>query len=215
MDLMKPGTTKPPSRTPAQQGLKTSPQAKRLNGMVFPPDVVERLLVACHRHCCICHKPAGNKMEIHHIVPKSQGGEDAEENGIPLCFDCHAEVGEYNREHPKGRQFTPSELRRHKEQWFAICARPPWHPTLGTPSSLSRERVSLDDSMFSVLRCDDRRPAQRLVGTIMRQDRSTREEFARRAFRGLQSVDEDTRWKLAIIVEELILWEPSLVLPSS
>jgi tetratricopeptide (TPR) repeat protein len=90
--------------------------------MAFPPKVVERLLVACHRHCCICHKPAGSKMEIHHIVPKSEGGEDTEENGIPLCFDCHAEVGAYNLKHPKGRRFTSSELKKHKEQWFAICA---------------------------------------------------------------------------------------------
>jgi hypothetical protein len=50
--------------------------------MTFSPDVMERLLVACHRHCCICHKAAGTKMEVHHIVLKSQGGEDTEENGI-------------------------------------------------------------------------------------------------------------------------------------
>jgi hypothetical protein len=65
-------------------------------------------------------------MEIHHIVPSSEGGQDTEDNGIPLCFDCHADVGAYNTKHPKGRKFTPSELRKHKEQWFAICAKAPW-----------------------------------------------------------------------------------------
>ena len=60
--------------------------------MTFPPDVAERLLVACHRRCCICHKFTGTKMEIHHIVPRSEGGPDTQGNGIPLCFDCHADV---------------------------------------------------------------------------------------------------------------------------
>lgn len=180
--------------------------------MAFPPDVAEGLLVACHRRCCICHKYAGMKMEIHHIVPKPQG-DDTEGNGIPLCLDCHAEVGAYNPQHPKGRKFNPSELRRHKEQWFNICAMSPWQSTLRAPLSLSRQIVSIDDSMFNTLRCDDRRPAQRLVNAIMQQDKPSREEFVRRVFEGLQSEDEDTRWKFAMVVEELVLWEPRLVPP--
>jgi hypothetical protein len=181
--------------------------------MAFPPDVAERLLVACHRQCCICHKPAGNKMEIHHIVPKSEGGEDTEENGIPLCLDCHAEVGSYNPQHPKGRRFTSSELRKHKEQWFAICTTPPWHATPNPPESEALEIKGIDDSIFSALRVDDRQPATRLVGAIMQQDRSVREEFAKCTFAGLKSDDEDTRWKFGYLVEELVLWEPRLVPP--
>ena len=122
--------------------------------MAFPPDTVEKLLVACHRHCCICHKPAGNKMEIHHIVPKSEGGEDSEENGIPLCLDCHAEVGAYNPKHPKGRKFTSSELRKHKEQWFAICAQSPWHST--PTQAISGEHRDRNSSLAGIT--NSRRP---------------------------------------------------------
>jgi hypothetical protein len=83
-------------------------------------------------------------MEIHHIVPKSKEGEDTEENGIPLCLDCHAEVGSYNPQHPKGRRFTPSELRRHKDQWFAICAKPHWHETLNLSLFEGFEKTDAD-----------------------------------------------------------------------
>ncbi len=60
-------------------------------------------------------------MELDHIVPGADGGPDTIENAIPLCFDCHAEVHAYNPKHPRGRRFTPEELRAHKEQWLGIC----------------------------------------------------------------------------------------------
>ncbi|MGP8190811.1 MAG: HNH endonuclease [Methanobacterium sp.] len=89
--------------------------------MSFSSAVKENLLVACHRRCCICHEYKGKKIQVHHIVQKADGGEDTEENGIPLCLECHEEVGSYNPRHPIGNKFTSSELRRHKEQWLAIC----------------------------------------------------------------------------------------------
>lgn len=181
--------------------------------MGFARDVAERLLVACHRHCCICHKSAGSKMEIHHIVPKSKGGGDTEENGIPLCFDCHAEAGAYDLRHPKGKRFTPSELRKHKEQWFAICASPPWHSSLRTAPTISDVPSDIDESTLAKLRLDDRKPAQRLAGAIMRQERPLREEFAGRVFETLQSDDEDTRWKVGWLVEESYFGSRGLFLP--
>lgn len=56
------------------------------------------------------------------MVPRSEGGEDTAENAIALCFDCHADVGSYNVNHPKGRKLSPSELRMHKEQWLKKCS---------------------------------------------------------------------------------------------
>lgn len=85
----------------------------------FPKSVAESLLVKSHRRCCICHDYCGNKMEIHHIDPN---GGNEEDNGIPLCFNCHAEVGSYNPAHPKGRKFSQSELKKHKVQWFKQAA---------------------------------------------------------------------------------------------
>ena len=59
------------------------------------------------------------------MVPRAKGGSDLIKNAIPLCFECHAEVHTYNTEHPRGRKFTPSELRKHKKQWLSICAAQP------------------------------------------------------------------------------------------
>lgn len=86
--------------------------------MGFSKEVVDDALVACGRCCCICHKFCGVKIETHHIVPVSKEGDDSFENCIPLCFNCHADVEHYNAEHPKGRKFSPSELKKHRDNWF-------------------------------------------------------------------------------------------------
>jgi len=83
----------------------------------FSKETADSLLVKSQRSCCICHKFCGNNIEIHHI---DQTGGNEEENAIPLCFDCHAEVGQYDSNHPKGRKFTSNELRKHKQQWFRM-----------------------------------------------------------------------------------------------
>jgi hypothetical protein len=64
-------------------------------------------------------------MEIHHIIPESEGGPDTIDNAIAVCFDCHAEIQHYNPEHPRGRRFTYNELRGHKNQWLGFCATNP------------------------------------------------------------------------------------------
>lgn len=86
--------------------------------MSFPQKIKDELMVASARHCCVCHRYKGVKLEIHHIVPKTDEGEDTYENGIVLCFDCHADAGHYFSGHPKGTKFSPGELRKHKEGWF-------------------------------------------------------------------------------------------------
>jgi hypothetical protein len=86
--------------------------------MPFPPNVAEKGLLDCGRCCCICHKFCGFKIELHHIVQKSEGGKDSYENCIPLCLDCHAEVKAYNPKHPKGRKYTETELIEHRNRWY-------------------------------------------------------------------------------------------------
>ena len=93
--------------------------------MAFNRDEVARLLAMCHRRCCICHQFCGVKMETDHIIPKDDGGDDNIENAIPVCFECHAEIHSYNIKHPRGRKFTPDELRQHKDQWLQICSEHP------------------------------------------------------------------------------------------
>jgi hypothetical protein len=86
--------------------------------MSFPPNISEKALLDCGRCCCICHKFCGFKIELHHIIQKSEGGEDSYENCIPLCLDCHAEVKAYNPKHPKGRKYNESELIGHRNRWY-------------------------------------------------------------------------------------------------
>ncbi len=91
----------------------------------FNRDEVAALLVKCHRRCCICHRYCGTKIETDHIVLAAESQDHSIENAIAVCFDCHAEIHAYNPKHPRGRKFTPEELRLHKKQWLEICAAKP------------------------------------------------------------------------------------------
>src|SRR5439155_3001756 len=73
------------------------------------------------RRCCICHRFCGVKMEMDHIVQAADSGPDTQDNAIPVCFDCHAEIHSYNDRHPKGRKFSAEELEGHKDQWLRMC----------------------------------------------------------------------------------------------
>ncbi len=88
--------------------------------MGFSQKVKEDINVASARHCCVCHRYRGVKVEIHHIVPQKQGGKDTFENAITLCYDCHSDAGHYFAGHPKGVKLSPTELRKHKSNWFRI-----------------------------------------------------------------------------------------------
>lgn len=114
----------------------------------FKDKDVEKLLVACHRCCCVCHRFCGVKMEIDHIVQQADKGPDAYENAIPVCFECHAEIHSYNPKHPRGRKFQPDELRAHREQWFAICKE---HPEIFRSGSLVRAEVGPLQSLIDEL----------------------------------------------------------------
>lgn len=76
-------------------------------------------MIACGRRCCLCHKFCGVGMECHHILKAAAGGKDTIDNCIPLCFDCHTEVGHYSNDHPKGTKFSEAELRAHRDSWYA------------------------------------------------------------------------------------------------
>ncbi len=88
----------------------------------FPRAVVDELLAKSGRRCCLCHEFKGGKIEVHHIIPQGEQGPSTADNAIVLCFDCHAEVHAYWKSNPKGRKFTASELRRHRDQWFESYA---------------------------------------------------------------------------------------------
>ncbi len=81
----------------------------------FSKEIKKEVLTKSARHCCVCHRYKGVKVEVHHMILQSDGGTDDIENAIALCFDCHADAGHYNKQHPRGTKFTPSELRKARD----------------------------------------------------------------------------------------------------
>jgi len=61
--------------------------------------------------CCLCHMVG---VDIHHIVPQSEGGLDTEENAAPLCPSCHETYGANLQK----RKF----IREARDLWYEICA---------------------------------------------------------------------------------------------
>lgn len=87
--------------------------------MGFSEKVQTDALVACGRSCCICHKFCGTKINLHHIVQRTDGGSDDFENCIPLCLDCHEDMGKADPKHATGKHYSPKELVMHRDNWYA------------------------------------------------------------------------------------------------
>lgn len=86
-----------------------------------------RVLLWCDRHCCLCGKTCGTDIEVAHI--DQEGGKDID-NAIPLCYDCHATIGRYNVEHPRGNKYKAEELKSRRNQIYENYTRhlvPPIH----------------------------------------------------------------------------------------
>jgi cytochrome c553 len=118
-------------------------------------------------------------MEVHHIVPQSEGGQDTIENAIALCFDCHAEVGSYNPKHPKGRKFSPRELMKHKEQWLKQCSsRSTSREMEKVPKdTLSEKDLRNFEAIFEKIRLDDLRITQYIVRRLFLMSRDLSDRF--------------------------------------
>jgi hypothetical protein len=87
--------------------------------MSFTPEVKARMFVKCARICCLCFKQCGTNIEAAHIVAEGKGGNE-EDNGIPVCFDCHQEIGAYDPKHPLGNKFTMEELKDRRNHLYTL-----------------------------------------------------------------------------------------------
>jgi hypothetical protein len=87
--------------------------------MPFSQKVKERMFTRCCRICCLCRKRCGTNIEAAHIIAEAAGGPNDEDNGIPLCLDCHQEIGGYDVQHPRGNKFTAAELRQRRDATYA------------------------------------------------------------------------------------------------
>ncbi len=83
-------------------------------------------------------------MECAHIIAEASGGEPSLDNCIPVCFDCHADIGHYNTSHPRGNKFTTEELKEHRDRWFAKVA--------GTAHAVLPDTIDVDRKVFASIR---------------------------------------------------------------
>ena len=64
------------------------------------PDVVAEVLLRAGGYCEKCKNPApflrrsdnSPYLEVHHVTPLVEGGEDTVENAVALCPNCHREA---------------------------------------------------------------------------------------------------------------------------
>ena len=58
--------------------------------MAFTEKTKEEVKRKSHYQCCICKNPF---VDVHHIIPQSDGGGDDFDNAAPLCGACHRQYG--------------------------------------------------------------------------------------------------------------------------
>lgn len=80
--------------------------------MAFSEQLKLAVKKRAHFQCCLCH---ALYVEIHHIIPESDGGPDTEENAAPLCPSCHETYGA----NPEKRKF----IREVRDFWYELCAK--------------------------------------------------------------------------------------------
>jgi HNH endonuclease len=88
----------------------------------FSPEAKSKMFTRCMRLCCLCRKQCGTNIEAAHIIDEAAGGSNDEDNGIPVCFDCHQEMGAYRDSHPKGNKFRAEELKQRRDMVYEFVA---------------------------------------------------------------------------------------------
>lgn len=124
--------------------------------MGFPTAIKQQVMIDSARHCCVCHRYKGIKMEVHHLKQKANGGEDTFENAIPLCFDCHADAGHFNDRHPRGTKFSIKELIKARDAWYEYVRKNQLVEKILIPDSIQASYYVLNsfDELSSVLNHD-------------------------------------------------------------
>jgi hypothetical protein len=124
-----------------------------------------KVLLWCARHCCLCGKACGVGIEVAHL---DKGSKDIDE-AIPLCFDCHAQIGHYDRSHPRGRMFSHRELKARRDQVYEEYTS---HLVPRLRYGLSQQGRELPDVGFNIEHLGGPHPAQaRITVTLFQGDR--------------------------------------------
>ena len=82
-------------------------------------EISTKVLADCGRCCCLCRRFKPIRLQVHHIVPRGEGGKDELDNAIALCLTCHTDV---HTKAPFTRRFTVEELKMHRENVYRLVA---------------------------------------------------------------------------------------------
>jgi hypothetical protein len=85
--------------------------------------------------CAVCN--IRHRVQVHHIVPRHEGGSDDASNAIPLCPNCHSEVHAAYAAGRTTRIYTAQELRGHLERTIDLANR---QANLVPAGEISQER---------------------------------------------------------------------------
>lgn len=92
------------------------------------PDVVRDVVLdRYHYRCAVRACRSTHSLSVHHIIPRSAGGKDIQDNLILLCDDCHDEIEDVGiRTKDDIRNFVPEHLRPEIEEREVIDPND-WH----------------------------------------------------------------------------------------
>lgn len=86
--------------------------------------------------CALCDD--NRTIQVHHVVPRGQGGTNSMHNLITLCAQCHAWCHGHNIwiDFPKDEIPTPEEMEQYCIEYLSDYYAPDWNPWSKTPYNL-------------------------------------------------------------------------------
>jgi hypothetical protein len=102
----------------------------------IPQAVADMILFAADHTCCKCRE--SREVDIHHI--DGDPSNNAWENLIPLCLNCHSEVGKTGG---RGRKYGKYELYLTREDWFEVVAKQRQKRSMSTRKSASSSTTNV------------------------------------------------------------------------
>jgi DNA-directed RNA polymerase subunit RPC12/RpoP len=79
--------------------------------MPFPEKIKLEVKKKAAFRCCRCQ---GIGVQVHHIIPEHEGGNDDIENAAPLCAKCHTDFGDNEQKR--------KEIREMRNWWYEQAA---------------------------------------------------------------------------------------------
>ena len=90
------------------------------------PNNIRKAIYRRDGYCCaLCDSP--RQLQIHHVMPRSQGGSNSPHNLITLCMYCHNTA--HGTRFPEMPDYmTPVEIHEACIEYLADYYAPDWYP---------------------------------------------------------------------------------------